>query len=316
MKLSGLTRREVLIGSASVGAALLGGSVLGRVHDRKPTYRIAHLSDLHIKGRRSVNGVNQAIQHALSQSPKPDLILTGGDLVFDLMSADQRCAEHQWSNFRRVFDQNFGVPVEHILGNHDIWGIDAKRCGTSGNEPRFGKQWALEMTELDRPYRTLDRGGWRLILLDGTLPRYDIAAYDACLDPEQFEWFADQLANTPASKPVMVVTHEPFLSAAAFFHGGSFQGRKWTVPGGHMHRDSERLCTLLRNYPNVKAVVSGHIHLLDRIEYDGVIHCCNGAVCGAWWAGSFKNTAPGYGLIDLYADGTFTNQYCVYDAPA
>jgi hypothetical protein len=46
--------------------------------------------------------------------------------------------------------------------------------------------------------------------------------------------------------------------------------------------------------------------------YNGVTFICNGAVSGAWWEGSRRQTAPGYGIIDLYADGTFDEQYINY----
>ena len=38
-------------------------------------------------------------------------------------------------------------------------------------------------------------------------------------------------------------------------------------------------------------------------------HICDGAVSGAKWKGSKRQTPEGYGLIDLYEDGTFKHQY-------
>jgi 3',5'-cyclic-AMP phosphodiesterase len=50
----------------------------------------------------------------------------------------------------------------------------------------------------------------------------------------------------------------------------------------------------------------------DRVDYLGVTYLCNGAVCGAWWKGANQECETGYGLIDLYADGTFAHQYVTF----
>jgi 3',5'-cyclic-AMP phosphodiesterase len=43
-----------------------------------------------------------------------------------------------------------------------------------------------------------------------------------------------------------------------------------------------------------------------------VTYICDGAVSGAWWKGNRRETAPAYGLIDFYADGTFAERYLHY----
>ncbi len=65
-------------------------------------------------------------------------------------------------------------------------------------------------------------------------------------------------------------------------------------------------------HKNVKLAVSGHIHLTDRVDYNGVSYCCNGAVSGRWWFGKYQHTEAGYAIIDLYDDGSFTNTYVSY----
>jgi hypothetical protein len=70
---------------------------------------------------------------------------------------------------------------------------------------------------------------------------------------------------------------------------------------------------LFKQHTNVKACISGHIHLVDRVDYLGVTYMCGGAVCGAWWKGSrFNECDPGYSLIDLYDDGSVERQYVAY----
>jgi hypothetical protein len=62
----------------------------------------------------------------------------------------------------------------------------------------------------------------------------------------------------------------------------------------------------------VKLCLSGHEHLWDRVQYNAVTYVCNGAVCGNWWKGAYHETSEGYGVVDLYADGTFEVEYVRY----
>ena len=86
----------------------------------------------------------------------------------------------------------------------------------------------------------------------------------------------------------------------------------WEMLGGDMHTDTAAIINLFYKHPNVKLCLSGHIHLRDKVVYNNVTYLCDGAVSGAWWKGNLRETAPGYGLIDLYEDGSFEEQYLHY----
>ena len=73
------------------------------------------------------------------------------------------------------------------------------------------------------------------------------------------------------------------------------------------------LRAIFKRHRNVKCAVSGHIHLVDRVDYLGVTYLCDGAVSGAWWKGSrFDEADPGYALINLYDDGSVEREYVAY----
>jgi hypothetical protein len=63
----------------------------------------------------------------------------------------------------------------------------------------------------------------------------------------------------------------------------------------------------------VKVCLSGHIHLVDRVDYLGVSYLCNGAVSGAWWKGPNQEFGNGYAIVDLFPDGAFTSTYHQFD---
>jgi Icc protein len=106
------------------------------------------------------------------------------------------------------------------------------------------------------------------------------------------------------------MSHIPILTATLMIEDNIVN--KWEMLGGDMHTDTAKIIRLLHQHPNVKLCLSGHIHLRDKVTYNGVTYICNGAVSGAWWKGNKRETAPGYGLIDLYADGRFEEQYVNY----
>jgi len=52
-----------------------------------------------------------------------------------------------------------------------------------------------------------------------------------------------------------------------------------------MHVDAAKIKDLFAKHKNVKLCLSGHLHLVDRVDYNGVTYLCDGAVCGGWWKG-------------------------------
>ena len=79
------------------------------------------------------------------------------------------------------------------------------------------------------------------------------------------------------------------------------------------HTAFSRLVVAISPHWNVKLCLSGHLHSVDRVDYAGVTYLCNGAVSGAWWNGDHRDCDEGYGIVDLYADGSFEHQYVSYD---
>ena len=324
MRLSNLfTRRGLLslAGGAAAAAAALSctklplaraaEAVAGPDPRRKRALRVAHLTDIHVQPERSAaDGLAACLRHVQSLADPPQLVLNGGDTVMDAFAQPAERAKVQADLFRAVMRQECSLPVEHCVGNHDVWGWDKGKSRTTGVEPLWGKAWALDLFGLDRRYRSFDRGGWHFVVLDSVHPHEK--GYTAKLDEEQFDWLAKDLAAVPPATPVCVLSHIPILSVTPYLDGRNEKTGDWVVPGAWMHIDARRLVDLFRKHPSVKLCVSGHEHQYDRCLYNDVWYVCNGAVCGNWWKGSYLGTPAGYGLLDLYADGTFDAQYVAY----
>lgn len=272
--------------------------------------RVVHMTDFHVQPElRAQEGMTAALHHAQLLKPSPDLIITGGDLVMDAFAATEARTRIQWDIFLNTLRSECRLPVEHCIGNHDVWGWDQTRSGTLGTEAQWGKRWAEDVLGVQR-FRSFNRFGWHFIILDST-HRKD-QGFVGLLDDEQYAWLENDLAVTDTSTPVVVVSHIPLVSVCAFFNLPHVQGTDWNIPGFYVHTDAWRLRDLFIRYPNVRLCLSGHVHQLERIDYQGVVYFCNGAVCGNWWHGPYHNCPEGYAIIDLYDDGTFEHAYVAY----
>lgn len=311
-----LSRRAVISGMAGGVAAGLSAveaeAAGGEKLPRKRVVRMAHLTDIHVQPEgEAAAGMSACLRHVHALKDAPDLILNGGDMVMDTLGADWERARKQWAVWRRVLDEEVKIRTVHCLGNHDVWGWDRKRSGCTGGEPLFGKKAAMEQVGLRDRFYKVDLGGWVLLVLDSTHP-VEGGVYIARLDAPQMNWLTAELAAIPATTPIVVLSHIPILCGCAFLDGENEKSGNWVVPGAWMHTDARKLKDLFHRHRNVKLCLSGHIHLRDRLEYNGVTYLCNGAVSGAWWKGFYQETPPGYALIDLYNDGTFGCEYVTY----
>jgi 3',5'-cyclic-AMP phosphodiesterase len=104
------------------------------------------------------------------------------------------------------------------------------------------------------------------------------------------------------------------VSGTVFYDKKNVKDGNWVIPGGWNHTDATDLIELFAKHPNVKTCLSGHMHLLDQVVYNGVTYFCNGAVSGNWWTtNTYHQTKAGYALFDLFADGSIQRTYVSYD---
>ena len=112
-----LSRRELL--AASAGGIVLPNLInAGQPNPkRKRSIRIAHLTDIHVQPERGApKGMEAAIEHAQGQKDKPDMIITGGDLIMDALATDKTRVTELWDIFTSVLRANVELPVEHTIG--------------------------------------------------------------------------------------------------------------------------------------------------------------------------------------------------------
>lgn len=316
-----LSRRGVLLtgAAAALGAGVFDSATHARAA-RGPagpvragvarSLRFTHLTDTHIQPElRAEAGVASCLRHVQDRTDAPTLLVTGGDLIMDSFAEGFDRTKQQWGLFTGALKRECSIEVRHCIGNHDIWGWNKAKSKTKGDETRWGKAWASEALGLDRPYYSFAKAGWRFVILDSVRPFDD--RYLGGLDDAQYEWLAAEL-STHAAQPTVVISHIPILSVVAMMADGKLEDNKFVMPAASVFMDGARVHRLLKQHRQVKVCISGHIHMNERIELDGMTYICDGAVSGAWWKGRKDRCGEGYGLFDLYDDGTFKHEYVEY----
>lgn len=306
-----MKRRDILKGiGLAAGAIALGdvkaGAAVIEAPKKRKVLKIAHITDVHIQPE-AVPRFKKCLE--MIKSDGVDFILNGGDSI---MAADYNDITKErviklWDSWHKSMELVKEIPLYSVLGNHDMWWMGK-------DDELGGKQGALKMLGLKNNYYSFDQKGWHFIMLDS-----NHATSPGMLDDAQWNWFVDDVAKNAAGKPTLVMSHYPLLSCTGLVDNkDDFMG-PFKVSGGYNHLDLMKFIALFNKNKNIKVCLSGHIHLLDKVVYNDVSYLCNGATSGYWWGagddgkGSYKQTVPGYSLLNLYSDGSFDHEYVKYE---
>jgi 3',5'-cyclic-AMP phosphodiesterase len=165
------------------------------------------------------------------------------------------------------------APICWTTGNHD--GIDCMSQFCSQG------RWLDPVADID---------GWRIVMLHSAVP----GAVHGELAPSQFQLLESAL-NTASERHVLICLH----------HHPIAMGSTWIDQIGL--REPERLFGLIERFPNVRAVVWGHVHQAVDTWRDKVRLLATPSTCVQFAPGSedFEVTkeAPGYRWLRLHTDG-------------
>ncbi|KAI2691828.1 3',5'-cyclic-AMP phosphodiesterase [Pseudomonas sp. TNT3] len=173
----------------------------------------------------------------------------------------------------RDLTRQLDAPARWIPGNHD--------------EPHIMAEAAVQSALLEP---VVDLGNWRITLLDSAVP----GSVPGYLQDEQLQLLARSLSEAPERHHLVCFHHHPVSI-----------GCVWMEPIGL--RNPEALFAVLDRFPQVRAVLWGHVHQeIDR-ERNGVRLMASPSTCIQFEPGSeeFKvgDQAPGYRWMRLLPDG-------------
>lgn len=295
-----LSRRDLIrmmtAGALGGGAAATLGCASSTPPSRSPAgaepadFSIAFLTDPHVDGRNdAASGCRRAFEHALAQ--RPEAVITGGDLFFDLLEVERDSADQQFELLEQSLE-TVPVPMYHAIGNHDCYGVSEK-SSVSAADPLWGKGYFLDRLGLERTYTSFDHRGWHFVILD-TIDLQG-TGYRGWIDDEQLAWLEADLAR--ADRPTVVAGHMPLFSNYIEWKRGTEEGIPPFVSVGNCHQVAQ----ILVRHP-VKLVLAGHLHVNEVFRYKGIEFANLGAISGNWWHGPRDGFEEGYSMLDFRGD--------------
>jgi 3',5'-cyclic AMP phosphodiesterase CpdA len=281
-----------LLGASAAAAALPRVSPAAE----NDSFSFVFLTDSHTQPELdAAHGTDLAMREA--RKVKADFAIQGGDHVFDALGVTKERATQLFDLYGKT-EQDLGLKVYHTLGNHDNFGVYTA-SGAATTDPEYGKKMFIE--RFGPTYYSFDHKGVHFIVLDsiGITPDRH---YEARMDDDQLVWLAKDLAAQGATKPVVLATHIPLVTAVPSYTIPTPQAAK-----GDSFINGPAAIKLLEGH-NVLAVLQGHTHVNERVEWHGVPYITSGAVCGNWWHGTRLGTPEGFTVVTI-ADGKLTTRY-------
>src|SRR4030095_8008126 len=150
------------------GGAFAAARAQRAKRDRRPKadFAVGFLTDMHVDGELGApEGFAKAVRNAFDRPQPPEVLVTGGDLVMDILAApslDQ--ADSLYALFERQL-AGVKVPIHHTMGNHDLLGVFEK-SGVQPDHPKYGKKYFVDHFKQDHPYHSFDHEGWHFVILD------------------------------------------------------------------------------------------------------------------------------------------------------
>jgi len=231
---------------------------------------------------------------------KPEFAIMGGDHVYDATSVGADRANMVFDLYKKT-EQSLKIPVHHAIGNHDPFGI-IEKSGIPTSDPAYGKN--MYEDRIGKTYYSFDHKGYHFIVLDSIQPTED-RLWEARIDEKQMTWLAGDLQDTSASTPVIGVVHVPLVTAFATF------GADPTRPAGKYGTltvaNAPQVLKAFDGH-NLIAVLQGHTHVNEVVEYKNTKFITGGAVCGNWWHGPRMGFPEGFTVVSLH-DGKITTRY-------
>jgi 3',5'-cyclic AMP phosphodiesterase CpdA len=268
----------------ALGAASAAGAPITTME----SFSFIHFTDSHTQPElRAGVGTTQAFR-AIAKIPH-DFALAGGDLVMDVFDQGPARATALFDLYRTAA-KDLPRPVHSILGNHDIYGISNK-SGVASSDPMYAKK--LFEDRMGQPrYQSFDHKGWHFFLLDSVQIGPEKNWFGQ-IDDEQLGWLASDLRKTGKQTPIVALTHMPLASATGQFFGGKPEDLRTLLIS-----NPRAVLDLFEGY-KLKAVLQGHTHIREVVDYNGCRFVTPGAVCGNWWKGAFKGSPEGFGVLTV-----------------
>ena len=283
------TRRTFLKGAAGLGVGSVASKALGMARAVDSELKIIFYTDIHSRVEwdtpKALRQAAKAINHE-----QPDLVLCGGDLITDGFQSGAEGLEPRWDAYFKLHDA-IKAPVHAAIGNHDLVGAIPEDGTEPASDPRAV---FCEKLKLKQSYRSFDQGGYHFILLDPFEVVGGKLKYRGFIGAEQMAWLKDDLDKVPFHQGIVLVSHMPLLSN----YGQMIYGGAEAMPANRVVVNNREVLACFEKH-NLLAVLQGHLHVNETMEWRGIKFITGGAVCAKWWRGQWYGTEEGFGVLNL-----------------
>ena len=279
-----MTRRDALGAVAGIG---LAGLTAGSADAQSGNFRFVHFTDTHIQPElKAADGCRDCF--AAINRQKPDFALCGGDLVFDANEVSRQRVTDVFDLYAETA-KRLEMKVHSVPGNHDVVGLSTK-SGIAATDRMYGKRYFED--KVGARYSSFEHKGWHFVLLDSIGITVE-HSFVGRIDEEQLQWLKSDLGKTGRTKPIVMMTHAPLVSAVMQLvpDPGDKRGR-------FLVENSTQVLDIIAPY-KVKAVLQGHTHIRENVNYNGCQFITSGAVCGNWWKGLRLGHPEGFGVLTV-----------------
>ena len=287
------TRREFL---AAGGGSVLAGSLFplstswATESDVAETLRVVFYTDVHARTEWETPDAMARCARLINEQAA-DLVLAGGDLITDGFQNGPSVAAPRWDAYMETLHSAVRPPVEAMIGNHDLVAARPEDGSAPSDNPRAE---FLARLKLDRTYRRIDAGGYRIFLLDSIEVSDDDLKYHGRVNQEQIDWLKGELATTNADTPLIVMTHLPLMTG--FFM--RTKGGTEAAPANRIVVNNLDVLDLFARH-NLVLVLQGHLHVNEMLRWNSTTFITGGSVCAKYWRGPWFGTEEGFGVLTL-----------------
>jgi 3',5'-cyclic AMP phosphodiesterase CpdA len=255
-------------------------------------FSFAFLTDIHLQPEKeAVAGFRMAIDTI--NSLNPDFVITGGDLVMDVLDQTYGRSDSLFNLYKEVSGE-LNMPVYNAVGNHEVYGWHSSEEGIESH-PEFGKK--MYEKHLGKRFYSFDHKDWHFIILDA-IYRSEEGHYIGKIDQEQIAWLKEDLAKTDKETPIAITVHIPFITSRTQLSQGSLAANS---EGGVISNSLEVLQLFMDH--NLKLVLQGHLHFNEDLFIGNKVHFITaGAVSGRWWSNR-PGDFPEEGFLMVHVKG-------------
>lgn len=250
--------------------------------DTPEHFSFLFLTDLHLQHERNAYQAFQIAIDTINQL-QADFVLTGGDLVFDVLRGNFNRSDSLFSLYKTAVSA-INKPIYHCIGNHELFGIyEESDIGPEHPDYKYG----MFRRHLGDTYYSFDHKGWHFIVLN-SLDEKD-QKYIGYIDEVQKAWLIHDLEKTGPETPMVVVSHMPFISVQRqkYPSSGSIQD-SWITNRNEIIEIFDKF--------NVRLVLQGHLHWLEDLHIENKTrYITGGAVAGRpSWRGDSTRIKEGF----------------------